>query len=134
MTPRPPFRVTLPWAVVCPDNQRHGLLQRGRGGPKRIGLTGKYRRALEYASMAAMAGKMGYEPFSDPVVLTIMLHEPNYRRRDLGNFVKLISDALQGSAYHDDHQIHDLHVLRGTYDKSRPRADIEVKPLILPPK
>lgn len=129
MTPRPPFTVTLPWAVVCPDNQRHGLLQRGPGGPKRIGLTGKYRRALEFASMAAMAGKKGYDPFTDPVEVSITLHEPNARRRDISNFCKLICDALIGSAYLDDFQIRKLHVARGNYDKSKPRADITVSAL-----
>ena len=47
------------------------------------------------------------------------------RKADLDNFNKLWQDALSGVVYADDSQIADLH-LRRSYDKARPRIEIEV--------
>jgi len=48
-----------------------------------------------------------------PLVVTIDVHPPDRRRRDLDNLFKGILDALEkGGAYHDDSQIEDLRIRR----------------------
>ncbi len=117
-----PARVTLPWSVLVPDNQRHGLL-RGR-----ILLTAKYRQAL--ASASALAGFQWKErPLKTSVSLAVTLYEPDKRRRDIGNYTKLIADALTRVAFVDDSQIDELRLKRGGLDRQNPRAEIEVAPL-----
>ncbi len=124
-----PYTLELPWAVVCRDNARHGILKNRRTGAKHIGLTSEYRRAKEAAWMLAMGAMKGQPPFAGPVVLEITLHEPDARRRDIGNYVKLIADAISGAAYEDDSQIDVLIVRRGQRDKAKPRAIVLVESL-----
>jgi Holliday junction resolvase RusA-like endonuclease len=58
--------------------------------------------------------QMGVQPIAGRLAVTIDLHPPDRRRRDLDNALKALLDALQhGGAYHDDAQIDDLHIRRG---------------------
>jgi hypothetical protein len=53
-------------------------------------------------------------PIAGRLAVTIDVHPPDRRRRDLDNALKALLDALQhGGAYHDDAQIDDLHIRRG---------------------
>lgn len=117
-----PARITLPWSVLVPDNQRHGLM-RGR-----ILLTAKYRDALAGAStLAAFQWKAG--PLKTSVAVRVTLYEPDKRRRDIGNYTKLIADALTRVAFVDDSQIDELRLSRGGLDRKNPRAEVEIAPL-----
>lgn len=118
--PLPP--ITLPWRVLVADNQRHGLC-RGR-----ILLTAKYREALSAASMlCALTWKR--PALKSSVTVHVTLYEPDKRRRDIGNYTKLIADALTRVAFVDDSQIDELHLSRGPLDRANPRAEITVTPL-----
>lgn len=114
-----PARLTLPWKVLVPDNARHGLL-RGR-----ILLTERYRMALAAASLLA-AQQWQRPAIKTSVALTITLHEPDKRRRDIGNYVKLLADTLTRVAFVDDSQIDRLTVIRGHLDRFNPRAELEI--------
>ena len=50
------------------------------------------------------------------------------RTRDLDNWVKSVTDALNKLVYDDDGQIDELHAVRD-YDKKNPRAVIVVRTL-----
>lgn len=55
----------------------------------------------------------GMRPIAGRLAVTIDVHPPDRRRRDLDNALKALLDALQhGGAYHDDAQIDDLHIRR----------------------
>ena len=120
--------LTLPWKVLVPDNARHEVL-RVKGGGRRIGLTTKYRLALSAASLLA-GHQWGQRPLlRDLVKLRVVLHEPDKRRRDISNYLKLIQDCLVRVAFVDDSQISHVEVIRGKLDRINPRADIELSPL-----
>lgn len=119
------LRLTLPWAVLVPDNARAGVL----GG--RILLSRRYRDAKTAAHRVALFQLRDnhwsewWPALSDmSVALTVTLHAPDRRRRDLTNFCKLIHDALTGAAYADDAQLADVRYVRGSIDKANPRAEL----------
>ena len=114
--------LTLPWAVLLPDNARHGLM-RGR-----ILLTSKYRKALDGAKMLAAAQWKG-PTLKGRVALDVTLYEPDKRRRDLLNYGKLLGDALSMTVINDDSQIDCVTMTRGALDRHNPRAVIRVTPL-----
>lgn len=114
--------IVLPWKVLVADNARHGVI-RGR-----ILLTSRYREALAAASMLAMT-QWKAPSLKTSVALTVTLYEPDKRRRDIGNYTKLIADALTRVAFVDDSQIDELRLTRGRLDRVNPRAEIEVRPL-----
>lgn len=69
-------------------------------------------RAFRRAVQAALA-EQGVRPIAGRLAVTIVVHPPDRRRRDLDNVLKALLDALQhGGAYHDDAQIDILHVRR----------------------
>jgi Holliday junction resolvase RusA-like endonuclease len=113
--------ITLPWAVLVPDNARHGVLK------GRILLTSKYRQALAAASTLAAFQWKG-PALKVPVRVRIRLYEPDKRRRDIGNYTKLIADALTRVAFVDDSQIDELQLTRRGLDRVNPRAEIEIGP------
>lgn len=49
--------------------------------------------------------KVHSSPLSGPVSMTVSVHVPDRRRRDLQNFSDTICDALNGVWYNDDSQI-----------------------------
>ena len=121
--------ITLPFKALTRDNDRHALLKRGRGWA--IGSTEKYRTSLLACGHLANAqyARQGGERLKGSVKLTIVLHEPDKRHRDIGNYVKMIADALIAIAYIDDSQVDELIVKRGERDKLNPRAEITVEAL-----
>jgi len=116
--------LTLPWAVLVPDNARHGVM-RGR-----VLLTKRYREAKEAARMLAL-GQLRHESpiIACDVAVTIRVHAPDRRRRDIQNLTKLVCDVLTLIAYQDDSQVARLTLERGAMDRVNPRADIEVSPI-----
>lgn len=117
--------LTLPWTVLRRDNDRHGLMK-VQGHP-RIVLTSAYRKAKEAARLLVSSQWKG-PPLVGPVVLTVVLHEPDKRRRDVLNYSKMLCDALSLIAILDDHQIDEAIVTRGERDPYNPRADITLTP------
>jgi Holliday junction resolvase RusA-like endonuclease len=64
--------------------------------------------------------------FTDPVSLSITCFVSNRRRRDVDNMGKLILDALNGVAYVDDSQVHDLIVRKRYTSKERARVEVSI--------
>jgi len=64
-------------------------------------------------SVQAVLSARNVRPIAGRLAVTIDVHPPDRRRRDLDNALKALLDALQhGGAYHDDAQIDDLHIRR----------------------
>lgn len=112
--------VTLPWSVIVPDNQRHGVMN------GRVLLTAKYRRALRDASALAAVYCRG-APLEGDVTMRVDVFPPDRRRRDLLNCAKLVCDALTGAAYVDDSQIGRTEWVRQHVDRENPRVEIRVR-------
>lgn len=69
----------------------------------------------------------GCIPFPGPVALTVRLYRPQ-RSGDLDNRLKVLCDALNGHAWHDDKQVEEIHAYRFD-DKTNPRVEVEVRAL-----
>ena len=80
-----------------------------------------YRTGVYMISCAA-----GAVPLDGPVCLTVTVYRPR-KSGDLDNRLKVLLDALQGTAYQDDKQVRELHAyLRD--DKDNPRVEVRVVP------
>lgn len=117
-------RLTLPWDVLAQVN--HRLTSRGRGPG--LTLSADYRAKKHAAEMLVQAQVRGERPrFTGPVEMTLRFYEPDRRRRDPSNLLKLVEDALSGTVYDDDHRIHRQAWERAGVDRERPRVEIVVE-------
>ena len=117
------MKLTLPWAVLVPDNAR--LVP--QKGTRRLVKTNRYREALEAAHTVATA-QWKHPPLDVDVFVRMDFWVPDHRRRDLSNLLKLILDALQGVAYMDDKQVTSLSYLKQGWDPDNPRCEVQVVP------
>jgi Holliday junction resolvase RusA-like endonuclease len=116
--------LTLPWSVLAHDN--HRFIPR-RGGKGLIAAPG-YRKAKADAVLLLSALWRG-APLGCPVELTARAYVPDARKRDVGNYRKLITDALTGIAYTDDSLVHREVWERAGIDRTNPRIEVTVTPL-----
>ena len=121
-------RLGLGWVGVPQFRQRVGQAQQvlvANSPFARRGLFGlqptlqSRRRAVQCRLQRVLQGD---------VTLSITLFFGTKRRAHLDNFNKLSLDALTGIVYEDDSQIVELHLAR-SYDKARPRIEIDALPL-----
>lgn len=102
-----------------------GRPRHGRGHS----FTPKRTRDAEQAIRDSVAGA-GIVPYDVPVRVSAVFYCKTARRTDLDNLLKLVTDALNGVAYTDDHLIHSL---RGRlYRKNlaeTPRTEVRIEPL-----
>lgn len=68
--------------------------------------------------------KQSLHPFDGDVKLTLDFYRPR-KSGDLSNRIKVLEDALQNNAYHDDKQVVEIHARRFD-DKRRPRVEVEI--------
>lgn len=116
--------LTLPWAVLVPDNAKTGVC---RG--KAI-LTARYRTAKRAATCLLRAQNGTATPRTTPTKVVVRVWFPDARKRDAGNLRKLVTDALQDAGVVvDDCLIHDERWIRAGIDRANPRADITVQNL-----
>ena len=107
---------TLPYPPSA-NNYWRSIVIKGRG---RV-VVSREAKAFKKAVSLALAG---ISPISGPVALTATFYRPR-KRGDLDNLAKVLGDALNGIAYHDDDQIVEMHTYRKD-DKDRPRVEISV--------
>jgi Holliday junction resolvase RusA-like endonuclease len=116
--------LTLPWGVLCSDNKRHTL----RDGQVRS--TRAYTAAMENVQLIAYGAVRGPRPkYRSVVELRAVCHFPDNRKRDAGNYRKLITDALTGIAYTDDSLVHREVWERAGIDRANPRIELTIRPL-----
>lgn len=113
--------LVFPWSCVMHDNHR---LMPARG---RLITSPVYRNAKAFAVMVAIGGWRGRKPLSGDVVLVADCWFPDKRKRDAGNYRKLITDALSGIVYDDDAQLVREVWERAGYDKAEPRIIVTVQ-------
>lgn len=117
--------LVLPWALVLHDNHRF-VPARGRKG---LVASPEYRTAKRHAEvfLAAMWGP------SAKLTGDIRLHAacwfPDKRKRDAGNYRKLITDALSGIVYADDSQLVSETWERAGFDKDHPSIIVTLTPI-----
>jgi Holliday junction resolvase RusA-like endonuclease len=120
-----PVRLTLPWDVLCSVNQRTNPI-RGRQF-----LTKKYRVALRTAEVLVIGQVRGRRPVfpSEHLAVEMRFCTPDKRRRDVGNYTKLVEDAMTGTVYTDDSQIKDSRAIEVGLDRRRPRVEVIIRAL-----
>lgn len=113
--------LTLPWSVLASVNDRVNRVG------DRLRLSRPYRACLANAEMLVKGQVRGERPrFTGPVSLEMRFYEPDRRRRDPSNLVKLIEDAMTGVVYQDDVQICRSTWERAGVDRRDPRVEIRV--------
>ena len=122
-----------------------------RPGKKALAITYVTDDAKDYKRTAAWSARQAgiIKPFDGRVSLVIDLfpHRPqDWQKRqringdlwsdtvqciDLGNCEKVLSDALNGIAWHDDKQLWDIHLRRREPDEHGARMHVTIVPLAL---
>lgn len=123
------LRLTLPWSCLCSVNQRTNPI-RGRQF-----LTRRYRAALSAARGRVAVQLINAKLFrpnlsvvgGTKVAVELLYWRPDARRRDVGNYDKLVEDAMTGLVYDDDHQVMDRHTVDMGIDRADPRVEITVR-------
>ena len=118
----PSLVLALPWSLVLHDNHRF-VPARGRRG---LVASPQYRRAKQHAA-AWLRGYWGARArVSGDLVLHARCFFPDRRKRDAGNYRKLITDALSGVVYADDSQLVSETWERAGFDRDRPRIEVTI--------
>jgi Holliday junction resolvase RusA-like endonuclease len=88
-------------------------------------LSTDYRRAKE--QVAQRAGLWFRRmPLDEPVCVVGRFWFPDRRKRDAGNYRKLLTDALTAVAYVDDALVHDERWTLVAIDRDNPRCELSV--------
>lgn len=121
----PASPLVIPWASLCADNHRLMWVY----GQAR--LSSEYRRGKQQVAERA---KLWWrqEAIAEDVALVARFWFPDKRKRDAGNYRKLLTDALTGIVYADDSQVIDERCIRAGFDKADPRAEITITLAITP--
>lgn len=115
--PMPHLR-SLPWP---PTVNKYWRNVKGRTIISELGR--EYKR--EVAWMIKAAGMDAH--LQGPLAVTITLHPPNRRKRDIDNTLKALLDAMQeAGVYEDDSQIKEMHVYMHTVHPGG-RVDVEIE-------
>jgi Holliday junction resolvase RusA-like endonuclease len=120
-----PLTLTLPWAVLAHDNHRFIPRHGGKG----LIAAPAYREAKRQTATLLALYWCG-PTYSRPVELTARAFVPDARKRDVGNYRKLITDALTGIAYTDDSLVHREVWERAGIDRANPRIELTIRLLI----
>lgn len=91
----------FPWAFVTHDNHR---LQPAHNRKGMVATTEYRTKKAEAATLAVLQWGPARKLTGD-IHLTARCYFPDKRRRDAGNYRKLITDALTGTCYTDDSQL-----------------------------
>lgn len=118
--------VMLPWEYVMHDNHRLMPIRMGKGA--RLITAPKYRDAKEAAVVDFRRQWVGSPMLAGRISLTGVVFMPDRRKRDAGNYRKLITDALTGIAYADDSElVQETWILGGVVGKEKARVEIAVE-------
>lgn len=108
------MKLTLPWP---PSSNRYWRMGQGR-----IFVSPEARRyKLDIATLARVAG---LRPTDKPVKLSFDLYRPR-KSGDLSNRIKVLEDALQGTAYISDSQVVEI-LARRFDDAVNPRVELTI--------
>lgn len=139
-----PVTLTIPWSKLVSDNDKYTPVLRGHESKPRTILTQRYRDAktwiheqglkamheiayVETASYTMATGSI-YAPWKQPCRLAARVYVPDRRVHDVGNFRKLVTDALEKAVIANDKWLWEEHWIRAGVDVDRPRAEITISP------
>ncbi len=127
MVPESPV-ITLPWGYVMHDNHRlmPARPRRGQFAPRLI-IAPEYRAAKEYAEVLIKKQWRGFPKLTGALELTARCYFPDNRRRDSGNYRKLITDAMSAICYEDDAQLESETWQKAGIDKANARIEITIR-------
>jgi crossover junction endodeoxyribonuclease RusA len=115
---QPTYRFTLPYPPSANSIWRNVVIK----GQARTYLSTEARTYKLNAAKVALAA--GCTPLDGDISMTLKVYRPR-KVGDLGNREKILSDSLNGIAYHDDKQITEIHLYRFD-DKSNARVEVEI--------
>ncbi len=114
--------LVVPWDYVMHDN--HRLMPIRMGKFARLATAPAYRDAKAAATLEL--SKQWKRPLlTGLIALTGTVFMPDRRKRDAGNYRKLLTDALTGIAYSDDSQlIREVWQLGGVVSRDQARVEL----------
>lgn len=122
----PKDALIVPWQFVMHDN--HRLMPVRMGKIVRLITAPAYRDAKAAATLRLIEQWNARPRFAGFVQLTGTVFMPDRRKRDAGNYRKLLTDALTGVAYEDDSQlVREVWELGGIVPKEQARVELIVK-------
>src|SRR4051812_13208226 len=114
--------MVLPWVAVMHDNHRFIAIRMGKKA--RLSSSPEYREKKEVAETLLVAQWHGKAKLEGELTLRAQCYFPDHRKRDSGNYRKLITDSLSGIAYSDDSQLVSETWVRAGIDRENPRIEI----------
>lgn len=118
------MKLTLPWAAVLHDNHRFIAIRMGKKA--RLSASPEYREKKEVAETLLVAQWKGPK-LKGELKLRALCFFPDLRKRDSGNYRKLITDSLSGIAYSDDSQLVSETWEKAGLDRENPRIEITLE-------
>lgn len=119
----PGAAIVVPWSCMAHDN--HRLMPARIGRSVRLITAPGYRKAKEQAAALLALAWTGL-PLQGAVALHARVWFPDRRKRDAGNYRKLLTDALTGIAYADDAQLWRETWERAGVDPKNPRVELVI--------
>jgi Holliday junction resolvase RusA-like endonuclease len=116
--------ISLPWSMVLHDNHRLMPIRVGKG--VRLSTSPEYRAAKEQAEWE-IKRQWRIPALKGDVILHAKAYFPNKRKRDAGNYRKLITDAMSGICYADDSQLRSETWERAGFTKDEARIEITLE-------
>lgn len=118
--------MALEYGFVCPlPTSANARLVRSRHGGFVNGTA--YRRSLLQLQIAIRNGRGSLPTITGPAGISVTVHFPDSRRRDLDNVIKPLLDACTyAGVWQDDHLVMRLEVERGPVQKNRGHLDVRV--------
>lgn len=121
------MKLTLPWSAVLHDNHRFIAIR--MGSKARLSASPEYREKKEVAETLLVSQWRGKKKLQGELTLHALCFFPDLRKRDSGNYRKLITDSLSGIAYADDSQLVSETWERAGLDRDNPRIEITLQAL-----
>lgn len=88
----------------------------------------KYGEALAAVAKFLMFNRR-LRPTQSLVKLTVDYFYKSKKKKDIQNLIKTTADALEGSVYDNDFQVHEVHLYRHL-DRKNPRVIIKVEEIV----
>lgn len=122
--------LVIPWKHVQHDNHRL-MPARPRTGQyaARLITAPEYRQAKLAAEYLIKHQWKGQLRLNGALALTARCFFPDERKRDAGNYRKLLTDAMSSICYGDDAQLEDERWIKAGIDKANPRIEIILTPV-----
>jgi Holliday junction resolvase RusA-like endonuclease len=120
--------VRIPWSHLVSDNAKLRAALDKKGRPTVV-LTPDYREAKKRIGELCAEAMDGRPALTVPLRLVAQVWVPNNHRRDVVNFSKALHDAMAGTIFEDDSQLHDVRWIRAGVDVDAPRCELTITPL-----